>query len=59
MVFLTQNKKGFFTPQNLTKFNEILKNIDITPVLAEDNTNCAYELLMSNYKKVLGFGVWF
>ena len=50
MVFLTQNKKGF-TPQNLTKFNEMLKNIDITAILAEDNTNCAYELLMSNYKK--------
>ena len=29
----------------------MLKNIDITPVLAEDNTICAYELLMSNYKK--------
>ena len=44
-------QKRFFTPQNLTKFNEMLKNIDITPVLTEDNTNCAYELLMSNYKK--------
>ena len=29
----------------------MLKNIDIPPVLAEDNTNCAYELPMSNYKK--------
>ena len=29
----------------------MLKNIDNTPVLAEDNTNCAYVLLMSNYKK--------
>ena len=44
-------QKRFFTPQNLTKFNEMFKNIDITPVLAEDNTKCAYELLMSNYKK--------
>ena len=42
-------QKRFFTPQNLTKFNEMLKNIDITPILAD--TNCAYELLMSNYKK--------
>ena len=50
MVFLIPNKM-FFTPQNLTKFNEMLKNIDITSVLAKDNTNCAYELLMSNYKK--------
>ena len=32
MVFLTQNKKGFFTPQNVTKFNELLKNIDIMPI---------------------------
>ena len=31
----------------------MLKNIDITTILilAEDNTTCAYELLMSNYKK--------
>ena len=35
-------QKRFFTPQNLTKFNKMLKNIDIIPVLAEDNTNCAY-----------------
>ena len=44
-------QKRFFTPQNLIKFNEMLKNADITPVFAEDNTICAYELLMSNYKK--------
>ena len=44
-------QKRFFIPQNLTKFNEMLKNIDIIPILAEDNTNCAYELLMSNCKK--------
>ena len=49
MVFLTQNKR-FFTPQNVTKFNEMFKNIDITPIFTEDNTNSAYELLMSNYK---------
>ena len=29
----------------------MLKNIDITPIFAEDNTNCAYELHMRNYKK--------
>ena len=44
-------QKRFFTPQNLTKFNEMLKSINIISILAEDNTNCAYELLMSNYKK--------
>ena len=49
MVFLTQNKK-VFSPQNVTKFHEILNNIDITPILIENNTNSAYELLMSNNK---------
>ena len=33
-------------------FFSIIKFIDITPILAEDNTDYAYELLMSNYKKV-------
>ena len=44
-------QKRCFTLQNVTKFNEMLKNIGITLILAEDNTNFAYELLMSNYKK--------
>ena len=44
-------QKRFFTPQNFTKSNKMLKNIDITPIFVEDNINCAYELLMRNYKK--------
>ena len=44
-------QKRFFTPHNLTKFNKMLKNIDITLIFSEYNTNCAYELLMSNCKK--------
>ena len=35
----------------------MLKNIDITSILAEDMSLCAYELLMSNYKKA--FNQWF
>ena len=44
-------QKKFFTSQNVTKVNEMLKNIHINPMLAEDNTNSDYELLMSKYRQ--------
>ena len=51
--FSNPKQKSFFTPQNVTKFHEMLKNIDFTPKLTKDNTISAYELLMSKYKTAL------
>ena len=43
-------QKRSFTPQNITKFNKMLENIDINAILNETNTNLAFKLLMDSYK---------
>ena len=44
-LYRPQQKRSF-TPQNITKFNEMLENIDINAILNETNTNLAFKLLM-------------
>ena len=48
----TLQQKRFFTSQNITKFNQELKEIDILPILCEKDTNSAFKLLMTDYKAV-------
>ena len=45
-------QKRSFTPQNITKFNETLQIIDISPILNENNTNSAFDALINIYKSV-------
>ena len=48
-------QKRFFTSQNITKFNEMLENIDINAILNETNTNLAFKLLMDSYKSTFNY----
>ena len=48
-LYRPQQKRSF-TPQNITKFNEMLENTDINAILNETNTNLAFKLLMDSYK---------
>ena len=53
-LYRPQQKRSF-TPQNITKFNEILENIDIIAILNETNTNLAFKLLMDSYKSTFNY----
>ena len=53
-LYRPQQKRSF-TPQNITKFNEMLENIDINAILNENNTNLAFKLIMDNYKSILNY----
>ena len=44
-----------FTSQNITKFNEILENIDINAILNETNINLAFKLLIDSYKSTFNY----
>ena len=48
-LYRPQQKRSF-TPQSITKFNEMLENIDIIAILNETNPNLAFKLLMDDYK---------
>ena len=48
-LYRPQQKRSFY-PQNITKFNEMLKNIDINAILNETNTNLAFKLHSSTKK---------
>ena len=52
--YRSQQKRSF-TPQNITKFNEMLENIDIITILNETNTNLAFKLLMDSYKSTFNY----
>ena len=49
------HQKRSFTSQNITKFNEMLENIDVNAILNETNTNLAFKLLMDSYKSTFNY----
>ena len=53
-LYRPQQKRSF-TPQSITKFNEMLENIDINAILNETNPNLAFKLLMDNYKSTFNY----
>ena len=53
-LYRPQQKRSF-TPQNITKFNEMLENIDINAILNETNTNLAFKLLLDSYKSTFNY----
>ena len=53
-LYRPQQKRSF-TPQSITKFNEMLENIAINAILNETNPNLAFKLLIDNYKSTFNY----
>ena len=54
-ICIDLNKKDLLPPKNITKFNEMLENININAILNETNTNLAFKLLMDSYKSIFNY----
>ena len=57
-LYRLQQKRSF-TSRNITKFNEMLENIDINAILNQTNINLAFILLMDSYKSTFNYCIPF